>query len=45
MFFLEFLEKKMTIENEISRYQIKNNYFEIIDCEDIVQNNDTPLSA
>ncbi len=43
--FFRIFGKKMSIEKEISRYKIKNDYFEIIDCEDIVKNNDTPLAA
>ena len=37
--------KKNLIENEISKYSIKNEYFEIIECDDVVDNNDTPLTA
>ena len=37
--------KKNLIENEISKYNIKNEYFEIIECDDVVDNNDTPLTA
>ena len=37
--------KKSYIDNEISKTQIHKNYFEIVDCEDVVENNDTPLSA
>ncbi len=37
--------KKSYIDNEISKAQIHKNYFEIVDCEDVVENNDTPLSA
>ncbi len=44
VFFRIFGKKKM-IENEISKNSIKNHFYEIIDCEDIVENNDTPLSA
>ncbi len=43
--FFRIFGKKETIENQISKYQIKKDFYEIIDCEDIVQNNDTPLSA
>ena len=37
--------KKSYIDKEISKAQIQKNFFEIIDCEEVVQNNDTPLSA
>tara|TARA_Y100001958_G_C21218343_1_gene543709 strand:+ start:223 stop:1230 length:1008 start_codon:yes stop_codon:yes gene_type:complete len=37
--------KKNKIESEISKNSIKKDFFEIIDCEDIVENNDTPLTA
>ena len=36
---------KNYIDNEISKNLIKKDFFEIVDCEDIVENNDTPLSA
>ncbi len=36
---------KKNIQNEIFKNSIDQNYFEIIECEDVVQNNDTPLSA
>ena len=43
--FFRIFGKKISLESEISNYQIKQNFYEIIDCEDIVGNNDTPLSA
>ena len=43
--FFRIFGKKIIIENEISKNSIKNDFYEIIDCEDIVENNDTPLSA
>ena len=43
--FFRIFGKKKIIENEISKNSIKNHFYEIIDCEDIVENNDTPLSA
>ncbi len=43
--FFRIFGKKISIENEISNYNIEQKFFEIIDCEDIVENNETPLSA
>ena len=43
--FFRIFGKKSIVENEISKYKIKNNYYELIDCEDVVSNNDTPLTA
>ena len=43
--FFRIFGKKISLESEISNYQIKQKFYEIIDCEDIVGNNDTPLSA
>ena len=37
--------EKSLIKKEISKLNIKNEFYEIIDCEDVVGNNDTPLSA
>ncbi len=37
--------KKSLIENEIKKNKIQSDIYEIIDCEDIVENNDTPLAA
>ena len=37
--------KKNIIENEIYKNKIKENFFTIIDCNDVVDNNDTPLAA
>ncbi len=37
--------KKKIIEDEISKNSIKKDFFEIIDCDDVVENNETPLSA
>ena len=37
--------KKKLIEDEISKNSIKKDFFEIIDCDDVVENNETPLSA
>ena len=33
------------LEKEISKNQIKKDFFEIINCEDMIKDNDTPLSA
>ena len=43
--FFRIFGKKILIIKEISKYQISSNLFEIIDCDDVVENNDTPLSA
>ena len=43
--FFRIFGKKSIIENEISKNSIKNNFYEIIECEDVVENNDTPLTA
>ena len=43
--FFRIFGKKTLIENEISKNSIKNNFYEIIECEDVVENNDTPLTA
>ena len=43
--FFRIFGKKILIIEEISKYQISSNLFEIIDCDDVVENNDTPLSA
>jgi len=44
VFFRIFGSKKI-LKNEISRFQINNSCYEIIDCEEIIKDNDTPLSA
>ncbi len=33
------------LEKEISKNQIKKDFYEIINCEDMIKDNDTPLSA
>jgi len=33
------------LEKEISKKQIKKDFYEIINCEDMIKDNDTPLSA
>ena len=43
--FFRIFGKKNIIEDEISKNQITKDFFEIIDCDDVVNNNDTPLSA
>ena len=43
--FFRIFGKKNLIENELSKNNIKNNFFEIIECEEVVENNETPLSA
>ena len=37
--------KKTLIEKEINKNPIDKKLYEIIDCSDVVENNDTPLSA
>jgi len=43
--FFRIFGKKTSIENEIKKNKISNEFYEIIDCNDIVGNNDTPLTA
>ena len=43
--FFRIFGKSKIIENEISKFSIKKDFFEIINCEEIVENNDTPLVA
>ena len=43
--FFRIFGNKSLIEKEIITNNINNNFFEIIDCEDVVENNDTPLAA
>ena len=43
--FFRIFGKKNLIENELSKNNIKNNLFELIECEEVVENNETPLSA
>ena len=43
--FFRIFGKKNSIENEIKKNKISNEFYEIIDCNDIVENNDTPLTA
>ena len=44
IFFRIFGSKKILI-NEISKFQINNAFYEIIDCDEVIKDNDTPLSA
>ena len=37
--FFRIFGKKILIIEEISKYQISSNLFEIIDCDDVVENN------
>ena len=37
--------QKLPISNELSKHSLKSDFYEIIDCEDVVENNDTPLAA
>ena len=37
--------KERDIQNENTKNKLQKSFFEIIDCEDIVRNNDTPLTA
>ncbi len=43
--FFRIFGKKQLIENEISKNNIKKEFYEIVNCDDVVSNNDTPLSA
>jgi len=43
--FFRIFGKQNVIETYISKYNLNKKFLEIIDCEDIVQNNDTPLAA
>ena len=44
VYFRIFGNKKL-IESQISKNQINNVFFEVINCDDVVENNDTPLAA
>ena len=37
--------RRKSIESELLKYPINKNLFEIINCDDVVENNDTPLAA
>ena len=43
--FFRIFGKQNVIETYISKYNLNKKFLEIINCEDIVQNNDTPLTA
>ncbi len=43
--FFRIFGKEKIIQNEISKNNLSKNFYEIIDCEDVVENNDTPLAA
>jgi len=43
--FFRIFGKKTSIDNEMKKNKISNEFYEIIDCNDIVENNDTPLTA
>ena len=43
--FFRIFGNEISIENELSKYPINKNFFEIINCNGVVENNDTPLSA
>ena len=43
--FFRIFGNRKNVENEISKFSIKKDNYEIINCEDVVNNNDTPLSA
>ncbi len=43
--FFRIFGRKEAVQNELKKYSITKDFFEIINCEDIVENNDTPLAA
>ncbi len=43
--FFRIFGKKLSLDNEISKCSIDKTIFEIIECDDVVHNNDTPLAA
>ena len=43
--FFRIFGPKSIIENELSKITIKKNFFEIINCEEVIKDNDTPLTA
>ena len=36
---------KTILNNEILKFKINKDFFEIIDCDEVIKDNDTPLSA
>ncbi len=43
--FFRIFGTKSIIENELSKITIKKSFFEIINCDEVINDNDTPLSA
>tara|TARA_Y100000590_G_scaffold255288_1_gene286644 strand:+ start:2329 stop:3336 length:1008 start_codon:yes stop_codon:yes gene_type:complete len=43
--FFRIFGPKSIIENELSKITIKKNFFEIINCDEVIKDNDTPLTA
>ena len=43
--FFRIFGPKSIIENELSKITIKKNFFEIINCDEVIKDNDTPLAA
>ena len=43
--FFRIFGKEKIIQDEIFKNNLSKKFYEIIDCEDVVENNDTPLSA
>ena len=43
--FFRIFGKKVPIEKEFLKNDVKKDFYEIIECNEIVENNDTPLSA
>ena len=43
--FFRIFGPKSIIENELSKITIKKNFFEIINCDEVIHDNDTPLAA
>ena len=43
--YLRIFGNKTLITNEVDKNKINKNNFEIIECDDVVKNNETPLSA
>ena len=43
--FFRIFGQKIQIEKEFLKYDIKKDFYELIECNEVVENNDTPLSA
>ena len=43
--FFRIFGPKSKLEIELSKVSIKKNFFEIINCEEVIKDNDTPLTA